>query len=91
MSVVLDNKSATTGVNAAVSLGAVVSSASAIYLEGMPAGSLTVSTPGVTLAGAQVAATGAWNPMPPYSQTTSGDTVNVYVPPASAALVHVLP
>jgi hypothetical protein len=90
-SVVLDNKNATTGVNAAVSLGAAVSSASAIYLEGTPAGSLTVSASGVTLAGAQVTATGVWNPMPPYSQTTSGDTVTVYVPPASAALVHVLP
>jgi hypothetical protein len=89
-SVVLDNKNATTGVDATVDLGAAVTSASAIYLEGTPAGSLTASATDITLAGAQVTAAGAWNRKPPYIQTTSGNAISVYVPPASAALVRVL-
>ena len=89
-SVVLDNKSATDGVNATVDLGAAVSSASAIYLQGTPAGSLTAAATAVTLGGAQVTAAGVWNHDPPYTQTTSGNTVSVYLPPASAALVRVL-
>jgi hypothetical protein len=88
--VVLNNKNATSGVNATVDLGAAVSSASAIYLQGTPAGSLTVPATGVTLAGAQITPAGAWARNPPYIQTTSGNTVSVYVPPASAALVRVL-
>jgi hypothetical protein len=88
-SVVLDNKSATSGVNATVDLGAAVTSASAIYLQGTPAGSLTAPAASVTLAGVSVTAAGVWNRNPPYTQTTSGNTVSVYVPPASAALVHV--
>jgi hypothetical protein len=89
-SVVLDNKNATSGVNATVDLGAAVSSASAIYLQGTPAGSLTAAATAVTLAGASVTAAGAWNRNPPYIQTTSGNTASVYVPPASAALVRVV-
>jgi hypothetical protein len=89
-SVVLDNKNATTGVDAMVDLGAAVTSASAIYLEGTPAGSLTASATDITLAGARVTAAGGWNCNPPYIQTTSGNAVSVYVPPASAALVRVL-
>src|SRR5450432_493384 len=88
-SVVLDNKNATMGVNATVDLGAAVTSASAIYLQGTPAGSLTAGATDVTLAGASVTAAGAWNRNPPFTQMTSGNTVSVYVPPASAALVHV--
>jgi hypothetical protein len=90
-SVVLDNKSATSGVNATVNLGAAVTSASAIYLQGTPAGSLTAPAGSVTLAGALVSAQGVWQPDPPYIQATSGNNVSVYVPPASAALVRVLP
>jgi len=90
-SVVLDNKNATSGVNATVDLGAAVTSASAIYLQGTPAGSLTAAAGNVTLADAQVTAAGVWARNPPYAQTTSGNTVTVYVPPASAALVRVLP
>jgi hypothetical protein len=89
-SVVLDNKNATNGVNATVDLGAAVSSASAIYLQGTPAGSLTAAATAVTLAGASVSAAGAWNRNPPYTQMTSGNTISVYIPPASAALVRVL-
>jgi hypothetical protein len=89
-SVVLDNKNATTGVNATVNLGSAVSSASAIYLQGTPGGSLTASASDVTLAGAQVSPAGVWNRNPPYIQTTSGNTASVYVPPASAVLVRVL-
>jgi len=89
-SVVLDNKNAAMGISATVNLGSAVSSASAIYLEGTPAGSLTAMATEVTLAGAGVSAAGVWNRNPPYIQTTSGTTVSTYVPPASAALVHVL-
>jgi len=89
-SVVLDNKNAASGVNATVNLGAAVSSASAIYLQGTPSGSLTAGAADVTLAGAQISTAGAWNRNPPYIQTTSGNTVSVYIPPASAALVRVL-
>jgi hypothetical protein len=89
-SVVLDNKD-TTGVNATVNLGASVTSASAIYLEATPVDSLTAPATGVTLAGAGVTPGGAWTPKAPYVQTVSGgNSVSVYVPPASAVLVHVL-
>ena len=90
----LNNKSTSNGVSAMVTLGSTVASASAIYLQGMPAGSLSVgvtATTAVILAGAQVSASGVWNRNPPYIQTTSGNTVSVYVPTASAALVRVLP
>ncbi len=90
-SVVLDNKNASSGVTATVDLGAPVTSASAIYLQATPANSLTEPATGVTLSGAQITPAGAWNRKPPYIQTTSGNTVTVYVPPASAALVRVLP
>jgi hypothetical protein len=90
ISVVLNNRNDTSGVNAAVDLGAAVSSASAIYLQGTPADSLTAVAGNVTLAGAQVTAAGVWNRNSPYLQATSGNTVSVYVPPASAALVRVL-
>jgi hypothetical protein len=89
-SVVLDNKSATTAVSATVNLGAAASSASAIYLQGTPAGSLAAPAGSVTLAGATVSTAAVWNRNPPYIQTTSGNTVSVYVPAASAALVRVL-
>ena len=90
ISVVLNNRSDTSGVSATVDLGSPVSSSSAIYLEGMPSGSLTAPAGNVTLAGAQVTAAGVWNRNPPYIQATSGNTVSVYVPAASAALVRVL-
>ncbi len=88
-SVVLDNKDATNGITATVNLGAAVNSASAIYLEGTPAGSLTAPASAVTVAGAGVTPAGVWNRNAPYTQTTSGNTVSVYVPAASAALVRV--
>jgi hypothetical protein len=89
-SVVLNNRNASSGVNATVDLGSAVSSASAIYLQGTPAGNLTAAAGSVTIAGAQVTVAGAWARNPPYIQTTSGNNVSVYVPPASAALVRVL-
>jgi hypothetical protein len=88
-SVVLDNKNATTGVEVTVDLGAAVASASAIYLQGTPGGSLTAAASTVTLAGAQVTPQGTWARNSPYMQATSGNTVSVFVPPASAALVRV--
>jgi hypothetical protein len=89
-SVVLNNRNDSSGVNAVVDLGVAVSRASAIYLQGTPAGSLTAPAGSVTLAGAQITVAGVWNRNPPYIQTTSGNTVSVYLPPASAALVRVL-
>lgn len=90
ISVVLDNKSATTAVSATVDLGSAVQSASAMYLQGTPAGSLTAGPTAVTLGGASVTKSGVWNHQPPYIQSVSGNTVSVYVPSASAALVRVL-
>jgi hypothetical protein len=89
-SVVLNNRNDASGVNATVDLGAAVSGASAIYLQGTPAGSLTAAAGNVTLAGAQVTVAGDWPRNAPYIQTVSGNTVSVYVPAASAALVRVL-
>jgi hypothetical protein len=89
-SVVLNNRNASTGVSATIDVGAAVSSASAIYLEATPAGSLTAPAGSVRLAGATVSAGGYWPRHAPYIQTVSGNGVSVYVPPASAALVRVL-
>ena len=36
----------------------------------------------------RVSPSGAWSPNPPYSLGTSGNTVTVSLPAASAALVH---
>jgi hypothetical protein len=88
-SVILDNKNATSGVTATVNLGSAVTSASAIYLQGTPAGSLTAAEGAVTLAGATVSPAGVWNRGAPYSQTVSGNTFTIYIPAASAALVRV--
>jgi hypothetical protein len=90
-SVILDNKDASSGVNATVNMGSAAGSASAIYLQGTPAGSLSAPATAVTFAGASVTAAGVWNRNPPFIQTTSGSAVSVYVPAASAALVRVLP
>jgi hypothetical protein len=82
--VVLNNKDAMTPIQASVDVGAAVSSAEAVYLQGP---SLT-ATSGVTLAGAGVSPAGAWTPNAPYALPVSGNVVTVLVPPASAALVH---
>jgi hypothetical protein len=89
-SVVLNNRSASNAVSATVSLGAAVSGASAIYLQGNPAGNLTAAAGSVTLAGARVSVAGDWPRNPPYIQTVSGNNISVYVPAASAALVRIL-
>jgi hypothetical protein len=89
-SVVLNNRNASSGISATVDLGSAVSSASAIYLEGTPGGTLTATAGNVTLAGAKVSVAGDWPRNEPYTQTVSGNTVSVYVPPASAALVRVV-
>jgi len=89
-SVVLNNRNSSSGVNATVNLGSAVSSASAIYLEGTPAGNLTATAGNVTLAGAKVSVAGDWPRNAPYIQSVSGNSVSVYVPAASAALVRVL-
>jgi hypothetical protein len=88
-SVVLNNKNANTGVQVTVDLGAPVTSASALYVQGSPAGLLTAAASAITVAGAPVTAQGTWARNPPYIQTTSGNTVSVFVPPASAAIVRV--
>ena len=86
--VVLDNKDETNAVNATVNIGAAVTSASAIYLMSTPA-SLTAQT-GITLAGAGIGKDGTWKYAAPYAVSTSGSSVIVPVPPASAVLVRVL-
>jgi hypothetical protein len=87
--VMLNNKNANNGVQVTVDLGAPVTSASAIYIQGSPAGLLTAPASSVTVAGAGVTAQGTWARNPPFTQQTSGNTVSVFVPPASAALVRV--
>jgi hypothetical protein len=87
-SVVLINKNATTGVNVTVDLGAAVKSASAIYLQGAAPNNLTEAS--VTLAGATVSPQGAWARNAPYTLPTTGNTVSIFVPPATAALVRAL-
>jgi hypothetical protein len=87
--VVLNNKSATTGVQVTVNVGTEVASASAIYLQGSPAGVITAPAASVTLAGAGVTPQGTWARTAPFIQATSGNTVTVFVPAASAALVRV--
>jgi hypothetical protein len=87
--VVLNNKSSTDGVAATVDLGAPVTSASAIYLMGGTPSSLSAPASAVTLAEAGVTAQGTWARKPPYIQKTTGNTVSVFVPAASAALVRV--
>jgi hypothetical protein len=89
-SVVLNNRDASAAVNVTLDLGSAVTSASAIYLEGTPAGNLTAAAGSVTLAGAQVSPTGEWPRNAPYIQMVTGNNVSVYVPAASAALVRVL-
>jgi hypothetical protein len=89
-SVVLNNRNASSAVSATVTLGSAVSGASAIYLQATPAGSLTAAAGSVTLAGAAVSVAGDWPRNEPYIQTVSGNSVSVYVPAASAALVRVL-
>ena len=59
-SVVLNNKNASTGVQVTVNVGTAVTSASAIYLQAGPAGSLTAAASSVTLAGAHVNPQGTW-------------------------------
>jgi hypothetical protein len=86
--VVLNNKSATTGIQVTVNVGIPVTSASAIYLQGSPAGVITAPSPSVTLAGAGVTPQGTWARTAPFIQSTSGNTVTVFVPAASAALVR---
>jgi len=87
-SVVLVNKNAMTGVDVTVDLGAPVKSASAIYLQGTAPNNLTVAN--VTVAGATVSPQGTWARNPPFTLPTTGNTVSVFVPPASAALVRAL-
>jgi hypothetical protein len=86
--VVLDNKDETNPVNATVNVGSAVTSASAIYLMSTPA-SLTAQT-GITLAGAGIGKDGSWKYAAPYAMSTSGSSVIVPVPPASAVLIRVL-
>jgi hypothetical protein len=90
-SVVLVNRNSTMGVTATVNMGAAVTSASAIYLQGTPAGSLSAGAGQVTLAGSTVTTDGVWARTAPYMQATSGNTATVYVPPVTAALVRVVP
>jgi hypothetical protein len=84
INVILVNKDAANGVEAAVDTGAAVTEADATYLQG-PA---LDATTGVTFAGAGVTPAGGWAPKPPFALATSGNVATVLVPPASAVIVH---
>jgi hypothetical protein len=86
-SVVLDNKDPMGGVQVTLDVGIAAKSATVTYLQGPPSASLM--TRAITLGGAAISANGTWTPKPPYSLATSGNTVSLLVPPASAALVRV--
>ncbi len=82
--VVLVNKDTASGVNASVDVGAPVTTASAIYLEGPSLGATT----GLTFAGAGISAKGSWTPNAPFAVAARGNVITVSVPPASAVIVH---
>lgn len=82
--VVLVNKDATNGVNASVDTGVPASAATGTFLL---APSLSAKT-GITFAGSEISAAGAWAAKAPYTLTTSGHLVNLVVPPGSAVVVH---
>jgi hypothetical protein len=82
--IVLVNKDATNGVNASVDTGLPVSAATGTFLFAPSLGAKT----GITFAGSEISAAGAWTAKAPYTLTTSGRLVNLVVPPASAVVVH---
>ncbi len=83
--VVLNNKDATTAVQASVSIGKAASAASGVFLEGPS----LLATSGVTFAGAPISSGGAWIPAPAWTLPIRNDAISILVPPASGALVHV--
>lgn len=85
VNVFLVNKDPTSGVKATVDTGGAVTAGAVVYLEG-PALSATT---GVKIAGAGISPAGVWKPGPPYRLAPAGNTVDVTVPPASVALVHI--
>ena len=85
--IVLDNKDPYTDLTVTVDVGATVSSADVVYLQGPSPASLG-ATSGITLAGAGISPSGVWSPNPPIPACSSGTTVVVDLPPASAALVR---
>ena len=82
--VVLVNKDMTNGVDTSIDTGAAVAAANAVFLL---APSLSAKT-GITFAGSEISAAGAWSPKVPYIVTATGHVVNLIVPPASAVVVH---
>jgi len=84
-SVVLSNKDTATTVHATVDVGAALTSATATRLTGPSLG----ATAGVMLGGASIHADGGFAPNAPEPLLTSGSTLTVDLPPASAALISV--
>ena len=84
-SVVLSNKDTATTVHATVDVGAALTSATATRLTGPSLG----ATAGVMLGGASIQADGGFAPNAPEPLLTSGSTLTVDLPPASAALISV--
>jgi hypothetical protein len=82
--IVLVNKDVTNGVNASVDTGVALSAASGVFLLAPSLGAKT----GITFAGSEISAAGAWTANAPYTLPTSGHLVNLVVPPASAVVVH---
>jgi hypothetical protein len=94
MNIVLRSTDQLAGMTVNVDIGAPVTAASAIYLQGPipPAIAhdyLLYATSGITLAGSGISPTGAWKPNRPFAVSSSGNVVTVGLPPSSAALVHV--
>jgi hypothetical protein len=85
--VVLVNKDPTTTAQLSVDVGASVTSATAVYLQGA---SLTAKT-GVTVGGVAVSPSGAWSPNAPWTLPVAGHVLTVNVPQASAVLVQATP
>jgi hypothetical protein len=86
-SVVLVNKDATTTVRAKVELG----QASWLSLLTLLTGPALSATSGYTLGGAPVGPDGTWSPTFPTIVPVTGAALLVDVPPASAALLQVIP
>jgi hypothetical protein len=81
--IVVVSKDASSGVHAAIDVGAPITTAGVLYLQGP---SLD-ATSGVTLGSAGIDPSGSFSPTGPIPLTVSGTTVTVDVPAASAAII----
>jgi hypothetical protein len=85
MNLVLMNKDPMHDVDATVDVGVAVSAGEAVSLRAPSLG----ATSGITLAGAEVTASGAWAARPPAPVPLTNGAVRALVPAGSALVVHV--